>query len=359
MSTTSLTEAPPKHDEIEVSIFGAGIGECIVVHLGDAAWMVVDSCQDSGLPVALTYLASIGVAADAIKHVVVTHWHDDHIKGAARVFEAAVNAALHCSAALNREEFKRLIKANATPHVDTGTGELEQLLRTLKARTSGRAASMGPQWTSARQLVARTPRAQIWALSPSPGTLSLAQHELARLLPVEGPKRNVVAQKANALAVVLYIDFGGVSVLLGSDLEKSANPAVEWTAVVTAAQGVGARPSSIVKVAHHGSTTADDVEIWNALVTADVHAVTTPFQSSGLPRDTDKVRIRERTANAYFTAESSGRKVVSHDMRRIIEATAKSLRVLGARMGHVRLRFSAEAKSSSEIKAELRNGAFR
>lgn len=46
---------PPKADELEVSVFGPGIGECVVVHAGAGEWMIVDSCVDrsSGLPVAL------------------------------------------------------------------------------------------------------------------------------------------------------------------------------------------------------------------------------------------------------------------------------------------------------------------
>src|SRR5262245_58961005 len=54
---------PPASDEVEISLFGPGIGECSVVHLGGGQWMVVDSCIDRSTrrPVALEYLAEIGV----------------------------------------------------------------------------------------------------------------------------------------------------------------------------------------------------------------------------------------------------------------------------------------------------------
>jgi hypothetical protein len=54
--------APAPH-EIEISLFGPGFGESIVVHAGNDHWIIVDSCidADSGRPAALAYLDSIKV----------------------------------------------------------------------------------------------------------------------------------------------------------------------------------------------------------------------------------------------------------------------------------------------------------
>jgi len=38
---------PVKQDEIEVSVFGPGYGESILVHLGAGKWVIVDSCRDN------------------------------------------------------------------------------------------------------------------------------------------------------------------------------------------------------------------------------------------------------------------------------------------------------------------------
>lgn len=40
---------PPVADELEVSVFGPGVGESVVVHLGHGDWMVVDSCLNPRL----------------------------------------------------------------------------------------------------------------------------------------------------------------------------------------------------------------------------------------------------------------------------------------------------------------------
>src|SRR5260221_10149936 len=106
---------PPHQNELEVSLFGPGFGECLVVHLGAGEWMVVDSCPnaDKSRSIALDYLGQMGVdVAARVKLVVATHWHDDHIQGLGGVLVDAVSARFACSAALRTEEFFALIAAD-------------------------------------------------------------------------------------------------------------------------------------------------------------------------------------------------------------------------------------------------------
>ena len=75
-----INNALPRPYELEVSIFGPGVGECIVIHLGDGQWMIVDSCLDpsSKQSVSLQYLENLGVdIATAVKVVLVTHWRSE------------------------------------------------------------------------------------------------------------------------------------------------------------------------------------------------------------------------------------------------------------------------------------------
>lgn len=65
------------------------------MHLGHGEWMVIDSCltRDSRRPVALEYLDALGVEVEiAVRLIVVSHFHDDHIQGIAEVARAARNA---------------------------------------------------------------------------------------------------------------------------------------------------------------------------------------------------------------------------------------------------------------------------
>ena len=82
-SMAEIVFSPPSAEQLEISVFGPGYGECIVVHLGHGDWLINDSCVDStGEPVALYYLRRIGVRVeDQVKLIVASHWHDDHVRG--------------------------------------------------------------------------------------------------------------------------------------------------------------------------------------------------------------------------------------------------------------------------------------
>ena len=75
---------PPNADQVEVTLLGPGYGECAVIHLGNGHWALIDSCLDSdtGRPAALSYLEGMGVdPATAVRLVLATHCHDDHVGG--------------------------------------------------------------------------------------------------------------------------------------------------------------------------------------------------------------------------------------------------------------------------------------
>ena len=75
--------AAPGPNDFERTLLGPGYGECAIIHYGHGEWIIVDSCVDeAGHPAALNYLRQIGVdAGRSVRMIVVTHWHDDHIRG--------------------------------------------------------------------------------------------------------------------------------------------------------------------------------------------------------------------------------------------------------------------------------------
>ena len=80
----TINFASQQPESVEMVVFGPGIGESIVIHLGNNEWIIIDSCIFSGedVPAPLLYLRHIGVdASSAVKRVLATHWHDDHIRG--------------------------------------------------------------------------------------------------------------------------------------------------------------------------------------------------------------------------------------------------------------------------------------
>src|SRR5438876_12006346 len=90
----------PREDEIEVSLFGPGFGESVVIHVGGNDWVIVDSCKnpDTKRAVALDYLEAIGVnVASDVKLIVASHWHDDHIDSLSQIYDRAQHAVFACT----------------------------------------------------------------------------------------------------------------------------------------------------------------------------------------------------------------------------------------------------------------------
>ena len=52
---------PPRDDEFELTLLGPGYGESIVMHIGEGAWVLVDSCGRADAPAALDYLETLGI----------------------------------------------------------------------------------------------------------------------------------------------------------------------------------------------------------------------------------------------------------------------------------------------------------
>ncbi len=321
-------KAPLAH-EAEISVFGRGVGECVVVHLGDGAWMVVDSCIGERRAVALEYLELMGVPAAHVKLLVISHWDDDHIRGAAEIFESAPDATWVVSAALKTEEFKRLILAGRDPLTGTGTHEFDRLFGVLRSRKQGqRLESVGPRWVSEGTLLWETQQARVQVMAPSPATMTLAHNEIASLLPVEGEKRRVVTQGRNPLSVVLSVQFDGRSALLTGDLIASSNPETGWNGVLRAL--VSAPKAALVKIPHHGSVGAHHDGMWDTLLEPTPLAVTTTYNPSGLPTVSDRSRLRALARASYLTSTPGGTRSPHRSGDRTIRAVVPELRQVSA-----------------------------
>jgi len=144
----SLTQThdvrPPRPDELEMTVFGPGVGECIVLHVGKDDWIIVDSCTSptGKEPIALEYLQSIGVDPSAsVRTIVATHWHDDHIQGLATLVSECSHAGFVMSNALDRQQFFQLVlEVNAQNRLvkhNSSASEFAEILNVLESRTRG------------------------------------------------------------------------------------------------------------------------------------------------------------------------------------------------------------------------------
>ena len=365
---------PPASNEAEISIFGPGIGECIVVHLGGNEWIVVDSCLDrkSRQPVALQYLHSLDVnVASSVKLFVVTHWHDDHINGAAKILEACQTAHFVCSLAMYSREFSELVFAygERSQMESSGVDEFRSILDELDRRQTGevRREAIGPRYAiSDRPLLtlARNGRpfdVRVTALSPSDAAVTLAKRELALLFPQEeGTRRRAVARRPNDASVAIWISIGNRHFLLGADLETQPSDHVGWKAVVLSSNRPNAR-ASVIKIPHHGSPNAYYREMWIEMAGVNPIALIAPFASGtrSLPQTSDVARIRRHTDAIYCTGQPSGWRPPRRDntVERTIREVAVTRRAIRGPMGQVRVRFPVE-EESGDTKIELFDGAM-
>ncbi len=292
---------PLAEDELEVTVFGPGYGESIALHVGDGAWVLVDSCiNPDGEPRALQYLAGLGVnPAQAVRLVVATHWHDDHIRGMARLVTACSNAVFCCASALREKEFLTLSGTsgpNRIPGASSGVRELYNIFSRLH-RTPEKL-----KFVFADNLIFRQGSCEIWALSPNSSAFLNFLKQVGSILPGRGEtRRRIPSLTPNQVSVVLWVKIGDFALLLGSDMERPG-----WADILSSTT----RPTgkaSVLKVPHHGSANADEPGVWQDMLASHPWAVLAPWRLGGrkLPRQDDVRRVLSYTPNAYATSQGT------------------------------------------------------
>ena len=329
---------PPDEDEFEVVLLGPGYGESIVLHIGSGGWVIVDSCINAeGKPRALEYLESIGVnPAQVVDLVVATHWHDDHIRGMARLVEVCSKAKFCCANALLNNEFLAAVGALEGRHLSadgSGVREIHRVFTGLKSKASR------TKFAAVNRLIHAQDKCEIWSLSPSDAAFRNFLQSIGRLFPSESrTKTRVPSVTPNDMSVVLWIGVDDIAVLLGSDLEKRG-----WVEILQSEE----RPTgkaSVFKVPHHGSESAHEPDVWNRMLDPNPIAVLAPWRKGGnvLPSQRDVRRILTHTTNAYSTA-STGLSAPPQARRhgivaRTMRNTGIELRQLAMSPGAIRLR---------------------
>lgn len=305
----------PDDDELEISLFGPGLGESVVIHVGGGEWTIVDSCRNpaTGRPVAVEYLERLDVdCASAVSTLVVTHWDSDHIRGIGDVAAACPQATVWCTSAIDNAEFDVLLDTE-DDHPGATAGRLRELAHLRRACKERTRRQPGIDWTSSRKrlLIRREdeqlPRRELWALSPSSHSLTLTMHRLSHVFREDsGPLADEVKRmRRNDASSALMLCLGERGALLGADLEYTPDDRCGWLAAIPVACELDVA-ADFVKLPHHGSDDAHCDEMWSDVLIDHPAAAVTPWRSGGneLPRDTDRDRIRHHTDRAYLTSPS-------------------------------------------------------
>lgn len=360
-------ETAPRQNEIEISVLGPGYGECILIHIGSNHWFVIDSCIKSGEtnPAALDYFDLINVdPSNAVKLVIATHWHDDHIRGLGQIFQACTNATFICSEALKCDEFLNLIRIyGADSSIETsGSDEFQTIIEELKKREKEKngaqdilkfAVADRPLWNSSVEDDIGV-NCSAHSLSPNDSALLASRLEFANIFPENiSYKNNLPMLHPNQTAVVLLIEVEEFSILLGADLEENKKHE-SWSIIINSKT----RPqnkASFYKIAHHGSQNGDHPKIWDELLVKNPVAVLTPFSKGSvfLPTKQDIKRICSNTNEAYTTSPPGRKKRLKRDNRTvektIRETVGKKINLKNPFYGHVRFRIQPGQKGQVEL----------
>ena len=350
-SAASLGDAPAA-DVLEVSIFGPGKGESVVVHLGSNTWMVVDSCLERRtagrpkVPSPLAYLMRMGVdVGSCVKLVVATHAHDDHFAGIAELYRNCHSADFVCSTAMSKEEFWSLAEADARLADDLRPRAYSEYsaIRDELRRRSGVGPNFRPMLFAIERRpilsLSGPPRVLVTALSPSDEAVRRSLVALARAFSsAQDVGGRAISADPNELSVALWVQVADKAVLLGADLPRG--PAgCGWIAVLAAfsAFNPGIKASAF-KVPHHGSVTAHHEDVWDEMLEPGSVALMSPFRGGRkpLPGPEDRQRILALTPEAFITASPYVASVAREAAE--LGPIAENPRELWRQVGHVRAR---------------------
>lgn len=360
---------PPPPNEFELSLFGPGYGECAILHIGENEWIIVDSCLNGSRDraVALEYFDMLGIdVREHVKLILVTHWHDDHIGGAAQLLRNCSAAKFACSGALDCDEFLQLVafgKSVKLVEHKSGLSEFSQIIDELNNRNQVSTSSGPDHWACEGQLLyARKsmPTVEVYARSPSAQTITDTKGSISRLLPHAGQSiRPFHSTDPNERSVVVLIITEGIRVLLGADLEVGSDESRGWHAVISSAEKHAAK-AHVYKVAHHGSPNADCTEIWTELLEQDPMAIVTPYARGSQPRPSaaDVRRLKERSKRVYCTTWPIVRSPPRRHktVERTMKEVARNRRAFPRVPGQIRLRVPMSGNIKSPI-VELFDGA--
>lgn len=315
LENTTLNSKPCKN-EIEISIFGKGYGECIIIGCGNGDYIVVDSFinPDTKNPIAIDYLYGIGVPFTSIKKIVLTHWHKDHIEGIANLLQRTTNETkLVINPILTKNDFMTML----TYEIQNEKESVKEINRILKIISQRKQKSIFLA-SNDKRIHSSKPQNELEVFCLSPQDEDVVQY-LKHLRDNYKIDSDVPYDfiDDNSLSIVLLVKFNGDGALLGSDLEKKKDENIGWNAIVNNYTHDDIK-SSFFKIPHHGSKNGHCDLVWDKLIKKNPISVMTVFnRGHKLPTSEDEKRILNLSGSMYIIGEQTQKeKNLEHKLRK-------------------------------------------
>lgn len=276
--------------EIIVASQGGGYGECVLAHIGDNDWIIVDSCVDPNNrePIALKILSEYQINTRNVKLILCTHWHQDHINGLSKVIESCPNAQFSFARTIDKDKFLRFIEFDYQHKAKFDNSVTKEFRECLEVINRSQNKKRIIRASADRVLISneyKSKRISVSSLSPSEKALTDFEVQLAKLSNEKTYSNIRIPHKSpNDKSVVLLLEVGEYSVLFGADLEVISDDNYGWLNITRYSNIInGAHKSTLFKIPHHGSENGYHNEIWEVLLKTNPDAIIAPFSSQSLP----------------------------------------------------------------------------
>lgn len=330
---------PPAPGCLTLYGLGPGFGESLVLHMPDGLWMVIDGCTRDGINLPLALLDAFDQRD--IDLLVVTHPDEDHIRGLDEILhQKTVHTVWRYPFGSMVRDFLalQLNRSSLTPD-----HRLEALFRLHDA--FHRAARAGQVEIHSGGVDAlcwngRDAEYEVVSIAPTTYDAQRMRNQFDRLMSLHRhgiePTERMLAflrgertwsDRPNAVSLGLSIRWGGMSLVLGGDVENGTDNAMSgWKGIVRRLTSDGRRPDRrvllrdpvLVKIAHHGAGGAFDRAAWalHCHSRRVPFGLIMPFDAHRLPDVGALLLLRERVDRLFVTSKAGCEdRVVKADWR--------------------------------------------
>lgn len=300
-------------DKLGVIVFGPGRGEAIVVIFPDATIGVVDGCREPTNPLGdpvrdfiQDWHRNHPEIRNQIRFIALTHPHDDHYGGLARLIDEYgdrvneiwstlpsgghyANAYIKCM---------EMMAQTDAPTPLSGLVRMHEALKKHAARVQ--ILQRGRHDVMMLKMRIDGRRVRVRCVAPCHGDILLVQADLMKTLHEASrmKTRSRPLGDPNLTSAALVVSWGYARVLLGGDLLVQSGQYRGWEAARPSLE----EPVQVVKVAHHASAEAQDWMLWQRMKPA--LAIVTPFKHAARdwpPRPAELERLSAQSCVALTT----------------------------------------------------------
>lgn len=308
-------------DELEVHLFGANVGESILLGLPGGRWGLVDvhipELSNPRSSALIRFLQERQV--HELEFFCLTHPHADHIKGTLFILENFfIHRFLGFASIIPPQLYNQIVKVlnlkAARLHDPADLKEINsQLLSALalvKEKTISRQIVTDPVVVNYEVLNEpagpNNPHLRMVALAPSGRSIDLYLQALSSCFDASNPHTVLVekipAVDHNLISSGFLLEYGTQRVVLGGDMNSDG-----WQDVLSRPAPGFDLASDLVKVSHHGSTNGYCPGLWERHLNrlGKVTALVTAFSPKGLPRPTGITYLKNNSRRLVTTSRSA------------------------------------------------------